>query len=174
MNKAEKKELAWEITLILLAVYFSMLENFIPKPFPWLKFGFANIATIIAIQKFGLKMGIRVTFYRIVIYGVMFATLFTPGFLISFCAGIVSTLVTGGLIKLKRFSITAVSAASGMVHNMVQLIVVYFLLFRNIDIFERGILIFTAVFFIMGIVSGVITGVIVAKSSITTKINEII
>jgi heptaprenyl diphosphate synthase len=163
MNKAEKKELAWEITLILLALYFSMLENFIPKPFPWLKFGLSNIASIIAVQKFGMKMGLRVTFYRIMIYGVVFASLFTPGFIISFCAGIVSTLATGSLIYLKKFSITAVSAVSGMVHNMIQLIVVYFLLFRNIDIFERGILIFTGSFLLMGAVAGIITGALAVK-----------
>ena len=166
MDKREQKELAWEITLVLLAIYFSMVENFIPKPFPWLKFGLSNIAAIIAVQKFGVKMGLRVTFYRVVIYGVMFATLFTPGFLISFCAGIISTLITGILIDLKKFSITAVSAASGMVHNMIQLIVVYFLLFRNIDIFERGIIIFIGGFLLMGIFSGIITGIIAAKLKI--------
>ncbi len=166
MDKREQKELAWEITLILLAVYFSMVENFIPKPFPWLKFGLANIAAMIAVQKFGIKMGLRVTFYRVVIYGVMFATLFTPGFIISFCAGVISTLITGVLIDLQKFSITAVSAASGMVHNMTQLIVVYFLLFRNIDIFERGILIFIGGFLLMGIFSGIITGIIAAKLKI--------
>lgn len=163
MNKVEKKELAWEITLILLALYFSMLENFIPKPFPWLKFGFSNIAAIIAVQKFGLKMGLRVTVYRILIYGIVFASLFTPGFIISFCAGILSTTVTGGLIYLKKFSITAVSAVSGMVHNIIQLIVVYFLLFKNINIFERGILIFIGCFLLMGAMAGIVTGVAAVK-----------
>ncbi|MGL5278860.1 MAG: Gx transporter family protein, partial [Cetobacterium sp.] len=41
---------------VLLALYLSLIETLIPKPFPWMKLGLANIATIIALEKFDEKM----------------------------------------------------------------------------------------------------------------------
>ncbi|MGL5520554.1 MAG: Gx transporter family protein, partial [Cetobacterium sp.] len=63
---------------VLLALYLSLIETLIPKPFPWMKLGLANIATIIALEKFDEKMAIEILLLRIFIQGMMLGTLFSP------------------------------------------------------------------------------------------------
>ncbi len=36
---------------VLLALYLSLLESLIPKPFPWMKFGFSNIIILVILEK---------------------------------------------------------------------------------------------------------------------------
>ena len=81
--KIKKREIYLTL-FVLLSLYFSLAETIIPKPFPWIKLGIANIATLLALEKFGEKMAIEVTILRIFIQGVMLGTLLSPGFIISF------------------------------------------------------------------------------------------
>lgn len=163
MDIVKRRKDAWAVALVLFAVYLSMLEALIPKPFPWMKIGLANIAAIIAVKKFGVKFAIEITFLRVLIYGIFFSTLFTPGFFISFIAGIISTILMAVLVKMNKFSLVAVSSAAGVVHNIMQLITAYVMLFRGININERGILIFVAIFLGTGAVSGIFTGIAASK-----------
>lgn len=169
--RREKKEKAHLITLVLMALYLSFFESMIPKPFPWMKIGLANISTIIAIKKFGTKMGIRVFLLRVIIQAMMMGTLVSPSFVISFSAGLLSTLLMIFLFKYDRiFSVVAISSIAAVVHNITQLIVVYFLLFRNIDIYTKPVMVFIAVFILIAWVSGAILGIIVKKFEKNEKI----
>lgn len=159
----KKKEIALKTALILMAVYFSMLEFLIPKPFPWMKLGFANISTVIGINSFGLKIGLEITILRIIIYGIMTGTIMSPGFIISITAGILSVTVMGLLFKIKLFSIPMISCFGGFTHNIIQLVVVYFMLFRNIEILQRGTLFFILIFLLIGSISGILVGIVSYK-----------
>ena len=162
-EKKEKREL-YLVAFVLLALYFSLFETIIPKPFPWIKLGLANLATIIVLVKFGKKMAFEVLFLRIFIQGMMIGTLFTPGFFISLISGIISTGTMCFLYNFKRhISLVTISIFSALTHNIVQLIVVYFLLFRNTDIMGRSILIFIMIFLGIGVVSGGIIGIIASR-----------
>ncbi len=155
------------VFLILLSLYLSLAETLIPKPFPWLKFGLSNIGTIIALEKFGKKMAIEVTLCRIVIQGIMIGTLFSPGFIISLVSGVVSVNVMIFLYNFRsRLSLVSISIFSALVHNFVQLIVVYFLLFRNMNIHSRYIMLFVIGFLFLGCIAGAITGFIGEKLTI--------
>ncbi|MGL5052702.1 MAG: Gx transporter family protein, partial [Cetobacterium sp.] len=55
------------------------------------------------------------------------------------------------------------------IHNLVQLVVVYFLLFRNISIISKSIFIFIWGFLFMGCISGVITGYICERLQFRRK-----
>ena len=164
MNKKNKKRELYLVAFVLLALYFSLFETVIPKPFPWMKLGLANLATIIVLVKFDKKMAFEVLFLRILIQGMMIGTLFTPGFFISLTSGIISTGVMCLLYNFrKHISLVAISIVSALTHNIVQLIVVYFLLFRNVDIMGRSIFIFILIFLGIGVVSGGIIGIIATK-----------
>ncbi|MBP6322850.1 MAG: Gx transporter family protein, partial [Fusobacteriaceae bacterium] len=97
--------------------------------------------------------------------------LLSPGFIISFFSGIVSI---SGMIFLYRFreslSLISISLVSGFLHNLTQLIVVYILMFRNVDITNRAILAFILIFLGIGALSGIITGYIAEKIKIR-KVN---
>lgn len=165
-EKIDKHEVMLTV-LVLLSVYLSLGESLIPKPFPWMKIGLANIATIIALEKYNSKMAMEIVVLRVLIQGVMLGTIFTPSFIISLVSGIIAT---GSMIVLykfrEHFSLLAISVFSAFVHNVIQLIIVYFLLFRNMEINSRGIYFFITVFLGLGVMAGVVTGLIVAKIKI--------
>ena len=164
MDKQEKKIVAYQVSFILMALYFSLMEMMIPKPFPWMKIGLSNIATIIAIEYLGFKRGVEVFLLRVLISSFMVGSLFTPGFFISIGSGSVSIIVTGILFLFrKKLSLISISSFSGMVHNGAQLMIVYLLLFRNIDCYNREIMIFVLVFLFIGVLAGGVTGFLAEK-----------
>lgn len=171
-NFLEKEEL-YIALFVMLSLYLSLSENIIPKPFPWMKIGLSNIATIVVLEKFGKKMALEVVGLRIIIQGVMLGTIFSPGFIISLVSGIIST---GSMIVLYEFreklSLISISMVSGFLHNLSQLIIVYYLMFRNIDYNNRAVLSFVAIFLFVGMASGGIIGVIVEKIRIR-KVNRL-
>lgn len=150
--------------LVLVALYLSIAENFIPKPFPWMKIGLSNIAVLIALEKFDSKFALELVLLRIFIQGLMLGTLFTPGFIVSLTAGTLTTIFMICLYRFRKYlTLIAISSLSAFLHNLFQLIVVYFLMFRNISIYSKSIMGFVWIFLIIGVVSGVITGFIGEK-----------
>lgn len=166
-EKREKRREKYLVFLILLSLYLSLAETLIPKPFPWLKIGLANIGTIIALEKFGKRMAAEVVICRIVIQGIMIGTLFSPGFIISLVSGAVSVSVMILLYNFRdRLSLVAISVFSALIHNMTQLVVVYFLLFRNMNLNSKYIMMFVCGFLFLGCLAGAVTGVIGEKLSL--------
>jgi heptaprenyl diphosphate synthase len=162
--KAENRREKYLVFLILLSLYLSLLETFIPKPFPWLKLGLSNIGTLIALEKFGKKMAFEVVICRIVIQGIMIGTLFSPGFIISLVSGSASVCIMVMLYSFRdRLSLVSISVFSALVHNFTQLIVVYFLLFRNMNINSRYVMVFVTGFLMLGVFAGAVTGFIGEK-----------
>lgn len=152
------------ILLILFSLYLSLLEVFIPKPFPWMKIGLANLGTIIALEKFDKKMAAEVVVFRIVMQGIMLGTLFSPGFIISLTSGMTSLCIMLVLYTYReKLTLISISMFSALIHNSTQLIVVYILLFRNIEIKSRYVIFFVLGFLLLGCISGLITGVIGEK-----------
>lgn len=164
LEREEKRRKKYLIFLILLSLYLSLAESLIPKPFPWLKIGLSNIGTIIALEKFGKKMALEVVICRIVIQGIMLGTLFSPGFIISLISGLTSVIVMTLLYTYRsKLTLVSISVLSAFVHNFMQLVVVYFLLFRNININSKYIMLFIIGFLFLGCLAGAVTGIIGEK-----------
>jgi len=101
---------------------------------------------------------------RVFIQALMLGTLFTPNFIISFSAGLVSTLFMIFLYKFRKYlSLLSISCISAFMHNLLQLTVVYFLMFRNISLNSRSIIIFIIFFLGLGVIMGLVTGVIATR-----------
>lgn len=164
INNIEKKRKAHLITLVLMALYLSLFESLIPKPFPWMKLGLANLSTLIAFIIYDRRMGVEVFFLRVLVQGIMLGTLLTPSFVISLLSGSISIFIMYILFSYKKyFSTIAISLCSGLVHNIMQLVVVYFLLFRDVDIYSKSVVLFVLIFVIMGAISGGLIGFIAYK-----------
>lgn len=162
-----KKREMYLTGFVLVALYLSLAENFIPKPFPWMKLGLSNIVVLIALEKFDNKFAFEVVILRIFIQALMLGSLFTPGFIISMSAGSLTTIFMIILYKFRKYlSLIAISSLSAFLHNLLQLIVVYFLLFRNVSIYSKSIMIFVCVFLLIGVIAGMITGFIAEKLNI--------
>lgn len=170
MKKGYKNEI-YLVVLVLLGLYLSLIENIIPKPFPWMRIGLSNISILLALEKFDSKMAIRTLLLRVFIQALMLGTLFTPGFIISISAGTISTVVMIGLYKFRKYlSLLSISASSAFIHNLLQLLIVYILLFRNIPINTKSIVIFITFFLLIGVITGLITGFITEKLNLRRRV----
>ena len=158
MIKKEYREEIYLVALVLLGLYLSLIENIIPKPFPWMKIGLSNISVLIALEKFNSKMALQTILLRVFIQALMLGTLFTPNFIISFSAGLVSTLFMIFLYKFRNYL-----SLLSIMHNLLQLTVVYFLMFRNISLNSKSIIIFIIFFLGLGVIMGLVTGVIATR-----------
>ena len=117
--------------LIVIGLLLFIFEAYLPRPIPWLKFGLANIATLIALYWMGWREAVTVTVLRILIGAFFVGTLFTPGFFLSFFGGIMAVLVMSLLHRSGWFSLLAISIAGALTHNLTQLFIAAYWLFHN-------------------------------------------
>ena len=148
------KKMTMTALLAALALIFSYIEVLIPfnPGIPGIKLGIANLVIIISLYYLGPKYAFSVNLVRILIAGLLFNGLF--GALYSLAGALLSFTVMVLLRKSGIFSITGVSIAGGVSHNMGQLLVAAFLI-DSLKIFAYfPVLIFS------GIISGAVIGII--------------
>ena len=139
-----------------LALIFSYVEAIIPynPGIPGIKLGIANVVTVVALYKFGAKDAAAVSVIRVVLAGFLFNGLF--GMLYSLAGAVLSLAGMTGLKKTGLFSVTGVSMAAGVLHNLGQLLVAAALIEDLRIFFYFPVLMFS------GIAAGILVGVISA------------
>jgi len=168
-----KEETVYKIALLVsLACVLQMSESLIPHPIPGLRLGLANVITLIALVTMGFAPALEVTILRTILSSFIMGSFMSPTFILSFSAGLISTLAMGFLYwvssfhKQYRLSIVGISIASALVHNMVQLYLAYFLLVKH-----PGIFVFFPWLCLGALLMGWITGI--AAGKICLKLQEI-
>ncbi len=142
--------------LIALAFIFSYIESLIPIPFaiPGIKLGLANLVVIIAMYGIGVKEAFVLSMVRILLVGFTFRDPST--LLFSFAGGLLSWLSMTLLMKLKLFSMIAVSIIGGITHNIGQIIVA--IIYVN----NPSLIYYLPFLLISGVVSGTLIGLLSA------------
>ena len=137
-----------------LALIFSYIEVLIPFNFgiPGIKLGIANLVIIVALYYLGTRYALLINVIRILIGGLLFSGVF--GMLYSMAGALLSMLVMVLVKKCWLFSVTGVSMAGGVAHNLGQLLVAAFLV-SNLKIF-----VYFPVLVISGVVSGAVIGIL--------------
>lgn len=150
-------------SLVAMSIVVHSVEMFIPSPFPWLRFGFANIIVLTAIALYGLRVGLMVTVLRVFLGTILVGTFLTPAFILGMGGGIGSTLVMGlAYRKLNPFfSLVGISVMGAYAHNIAQLTIVYLLFIRHVEVFYV-----LPILLLFGILTGVLNGV--AATYLTT------
>ena len=155
-----KKLTALAIT-ISFAMILSYLESRIPPlvAIPGIKVGFANIAVIFALYKFGIKEAVTVSLIRIFLVAMLFAS---PISMIYSLAGGILSLI--GMSLLKRFTplneIT-VSVCGGVLHNVGQITMASIMLSTNVVTYYLPFLMISGI--IAGLAVGVAAGVLIKR-----------
>jgi len=127
--------------LIATASILQISETLIPHPIPGLRFGFANIISLIILFRYGFKPALIVTVLRTIVSSFILGSFLSPGFILSFVAGLASICITGALNRFSnmspilRISPVGLGMAGAFVHNLVQIILAYVLLIRLPQIF---------------------------------------
>ena len=143
--------------LVAVGLAIFLLETAIPKPLPWLRFGLANTATLLALYLFGAREAVLVALLRSVIGSFLFGGVFNPAFLFSFFGG----LISAGLMALiyiffkDVFSIIGVSIWGALAHNTVQLVLALVLFVHRIEL-----LYLFPVFLLTAVATGFLTGLL--------------
>lgn len=137
-----------------LALIFSYIEVLIPFNFgvPGVKLGIANLVIIIALYYLNGRYALAINLVRIFIAGLLFSGVF--GMIYSL-AGCLLSLLT--MVLLKRtgiFSVTGVSVAGGVMHNLGQILIAAVVV-GNIKVF-----VYFPVLVISGVISGIIIGIV--------------
>lgn len=154
-----------------LAMIFSYIESLIPIPvgIPGFKLGVANIAIIAVIYVVGNSEAVIVNFLRILLTGILFGNLYS--FIFSLVGGMLSIMLMIMLRRTKKFSMTGVSVAGGVSHNIGQIIAAVIVMETPAIAYYLPVLIVT------GVVTGVVIGIVgqaVTKRIVRSAGNSII
>jgi len=141
--------------LASLAIVIHTLESSIPTPFPWLKFGLANIITLSTIMLFGFKAGMTVTLLRVFIGTLLTGTMMTPSFFLALSGGIASTLVLAFLCRYLYpfFSVIGISIIGAYTHTLIQVVVAYLILIKHFQVF-----LLLPLFLLFSMLAGLLSG----------------
>jgi len=147
--------------LVAVATVLSILENQlpIPRPFPWLKLGLANITTLVALMMYDTRAAMTVACIRALLVGIFFAPL--PMLIFSFPAAVTSSLSMGALHRMsgRRLSVIGLSISGAVVHNLTQLLIARFVLSLN----RSSILAITPLLIFAAVTAGLVTGLITRR-----------
>lgn len=150
------KKIALYGLCIALALVLSYVEALVPLSFtvPGVKLGLANIAVIFALYKMSLRDACIISLLRAVLVAVLFGNAFSLAY--SLAGAVLSLAVMALLRKTGVFSVTGVSVAGGVAHNVGQIIVAVFVL-------ETGKLVYyLPVLCVSGVAAGVCIGLVSA------------
>ena len=148
-----KTRVAYFGVFTALALIFSYVESLIPFQIgiPGVKLGLANLIIVIALYKMSLREAYLLSVTRVVLSGFLFSNLFS--ILYSLAGALASLTVMAVLKRTGGFSVTGVSIAGGVMHNVGQLIVAMFV----VQTFSVSY--YIPVLLAAGLVTGLVIGV---------------
>ncbi|MDE6621486.1 MAG: Gx transporter family protein [Lachnospiraceae bacterium] len=153
------KRAAYCAMLTALAVIFGYVEALIPIGFgiPGVKLGLANIVIVIALYILPNYQVFVIQLMRIVLVSFLFGNM--SMMLYSLAGGMLSLLVMCYLKRMDIFSVTGVSIAGGVSHNIGQLVVAV-LVVQNLKI---------AFYFPALMMAGLVTGCVIGMLACRIK-----
>lgn len=151
------KRVAYCALLTALAMIFGYVEALIPFGFgiPGVKLGLANIVIVLALYILPACQVFAIQLMRIVLVSFLFGNL--SMMLYSLAGGMLSLVVMLLLNRRDVFSITGVSIAGGVSHNIGQLIVAA-LVVQNLKI-----MFFFPIMIMAGLITGCLIGVLACR-----------
>ncbi|MEA2097317.1 MAG: Gx transporter family protein [Candidatus Cloacimonadota bacterium] len=141
-------------TAFAITIY--VVESFIPKPFPFMKLGLANIVVLLLLVSGNVRYALIVIIGKTVAGGFFSGLFLSPTTLLSISGSLCSLGIMALFIKSKvHFSVIGISILGAVAHNLAQIVVVRLILIK-----ENTIFYLTPLLIFMGIVTGIIIGYI--------------
>ena len=153
MDKKKIQRLATAGMLTAVMFIIGYVESLLPPFFsvPGIKPGFANIPVMIALFMLDWRLASAMSFTRIILSGFTFTGMFAC--IYSLGGALLSITVMVIMKKTGKFSVTGMSMAGAVAHNLGQIAVA--LIFVG-----KGVLYYFPVLVISGIAAGALTGVL--------------
>ena len=115
-----------------LCLFLSLIEYLIPKPFPFMRIGLANLPLLIAVRIYGFKEFFLLALLKTLGQGIIGGTFFSYIFLFSFAGTFSSAMVMYVLQTLfgkKYIGFVGLGCAGAMVSNIAQLLLARYFIF---------------------------------------------
>lgn len=153
MEKKRIRRLALAGMLTAVMFIIGYVESMLPAFFavPGIKPGFANIPVMTAIFLLDWKLAAGMSFVRIMLSGFTFTGMFACIYSLAGAALSITVMVL--LKKTGKFSVTGISMAGGVMHNLGQIIVACIAV-------GKAVLYYFPVLVIAGIAAGAVTGIV--------------
>lgn len=147
-----KNKTAFLGLLLSFALILSYIETLIPLQIgiPGIKLGLANLAVLLCLYLLGPKEALLLTTLKALISGLLFGNLFM--ILYSLSGAWLSYLVMIGMKRSRWFHVPVVSAAGGVMHNVGQLFVAFFV------VKTYGVFYYVPILMVAGLIVGLIIG----------------
>lgn len=147
-----KNKTAFLGLLLSFALILSYIETLIPLPIgiPGIKLGLSNLAVLLCLYLLGSKEALLLTTLKALISGLLFGNLFM--ILYSLSGAWISYLAMIGMKRSKWFHVPVVSAAGGVMHNVGQLFVAFFV------VKTYGVFYYVPILMVAGLIVGLIIG----------------
>ena len=154
LKMTKTKRLSYVTMLSALSIVINLFESwFIPPVQFGIRFGLANIISLITIELFGIKELLIVNIMRILIGSLLRGIIFGSPFWISFGGILLSTIIIIILHKLKT-SLSFTSIMSAIFHSLGQVLIVSFI-YR-----QSNVMMILPILLISSILTGCLTGFI--------------
>ena len=155
MSHKRTKRIVYLALLAAMAVVLHTIDHYISAPLPLgVKFGLANIISLVAVEIYGAKEMFAINFFRVMISGLMTGSIMSYPFFMS-CGGVfLSSIVLALLKKLNKLPPVSVSIIAAIFHNIGQLTVLAFVLS------SKAFYSYIFVMMISSIPTGIITGMV--------------
>lgn len=153
----QSKKTALIAILSSAAVSIYIAESFIPRPMPWLRFGFGNIIVLITLYLLGFRTALLVSIIKSFIGALLTGNFLTPAFLFSISGAVISPVVMGFIFFLfpYNFSPLGLSIWGALAHNSTQLLIASLILIGRIEVLHL-----LPFFLILSVITGTLTGII--------------
>ena len=140
-----------------IAIIFGYVEYLIPvfAGTPGIKLGIANLAVLFILQRYTWKEAALVSLVRILVIGFLFGNLFSIAY--SLAGAVLSLTVMTLMKKYSGFSLSGISVAGGVTHNIGQLLVAI-LIVENFSLMY-----YAPVLLISGVITGLIIGILTTE-----------
>ena len=159
LNNTENFRLIHLAFFTALAISIYVLENLLPRPFPFMKIGLSNVVVLILLIKWNFRSALVVAVTKTFIGGFFTGTVLSPTTLFSFGGSLAALIVMLVFIRSKiAFSVIGISIAGAVAHLLTQLVIVRLMLIK-----ENSIFYLTPLMILMGIVTGIVTGFLAKK-----------
>lgn len=130
METGKTKKFTTIAMLVASAAVLQLIESPLPRFFPWLKPGLANVLTLYAIIKYSFKAGIFTAAARSILAAVIIGSFLSPVFYLSF-AGAVSAAFVMGIMRKFCKNLEIISISGALTNNYAQLALVQILFAEN-------------------------------------------
>lgn len=165
-SRTASRKIALCAMLMALAMIFSYVEALIPINFgvPGIKLGIANLIVVIGLFFLPPAEVLMISIARILLMGYLFGN--GMSILYSLAGGLLSFFVMLLLKKIKGFSMTGVSIAGAVAHNVAQICVAAYVV-QNTKLFY-----YLPVLLIAGVITGTLIGILSGRIFLAIHLEE--